>query len=82
MVKPVFRVALGYPIGGVLDDGFQGLAGAGLGGTQPGFELAESEFNGVEIWRLRRQAQQAGSAGFNEFDNLPATSAGPSTCCR
>ena len=41
MVKPIFRVALGYPIGGVPDDGFQGFPGAGLGRAQSGFELAE-----------------------------------------
>ena len=67
MVKPIFRVALDYPIGGVLDGGLQGLAGAGLGRAQPRFELAEGQFNGVEIGRVRRQIQQAGAAGFDEF---------------
>jgi len=46
MVEPVFRIALGYPMGGVLDDGFQSLPSTGLGRAQPGFELVEGEFNG------------------------------------
>ena len=67
VVKPIFRVALGYPIGGVLDDGFQGLAGAGLGRAQSRFELAEGQFNGVKIGRVRRQIEQVGAAGFDAF---------------
>ena len=51
MVKPIFRVALGYPIGGVPDDG---SPGAGLGLAQPGLKFAEGQSDGIEIGRLRR----------------------------
>ena len=61
VVKPIFRVALGYPIGGVLDDGFQGLAGASLSHPQPRFKFAEGQFDGVEIGRVGWQIQQAGA---------------------
>jgi len=54
MVKPIFRVAPGYPMGGVLNDGFQRLAGAGLGRAQSDFELAEGQFDGIEIGRTKR----------------------------
>ena len=55
VVKPVFRVVPGYPVRGGLDDVFQRFAGAGLCGTQPRFEFAEGQFNGVEIGRVGRQ---------------------------
>ena len=54
MVKPVFSVLFGYPIGGSLDDAFQRLSGPGLGGAQPSFELAEDQFNRIKVRRVRR----------------------------
>ena len=63
MVKPVFRVGFGHPFRGLLDDRLQGVAGAGLGGAEPGFELAEGQFDGIEVGRVRRQVEQAGPAG-------------------
>ena len=55
MVEPNVRVALRYPIGSGLDNGFQGVPGAGLSRAQPCFELAEGPFDGIEIGRVRRQ---------------------------
>ena len=67
MVKPVFGILLAYSFRGGLDNAFQRLSGAGLGGAQPGFELAESQLDGIEIGRIGRQVQQARPAGFDEF---------------
>lgn len=53
-VKPILRVLFGYPVDGGSDNGFQGLAGTGLGRAQPHFEFTEGEFDGVEGGRLRR----------------------------
>ena len=41
VVKPIFRGEFGYPIAGVLDVDFPGLAGAGLARSQPSFALVE-----------------------------------------
>jgi len=49
MVKSVFRVVFGYPLGGGPDGFLQQVAGAGLCGAQPRFEFAKSEFNGVKV---------------------------------
>ena len=59
MVGPVFRAARRYPVGGGLNDGFQSLPGTGLGRAQSRFELAEGLFNGIKVWRVRRQVAQA-----------------------
>lgn len=67
VVKPVFRVAPAYPLSSFLDDAFPGLPGSCLCSAQPGFELAEGQFDGVEIRRVRRQIQQAGTAGFDHL---------------
>jgi len=67
MVKPVFGVLLAYPVGGEANGRLQCLSGAGLGRAQPGFQLAEGEFDGVEIGRVGRQLQQASPTGFDEF---------------
>ena len=39
----------GYPVRGGLYDGLKGLAGAGLGRAEPGFEFAEGGFDKVKI---------------------------------
>ena len=49
MVGPVFHVALRYPVGGGLNDGFQGFPGTGLGRAQPRFELAEGSLNRIKV---------------------------------
>ena len=67
VVKPIFCVALRYPFGGGLDNGFQRLAGADLSRTQPSFELAEGESNGVKTGRAGRQVQRTRPAGFDQF---------------
>lgn len=67
MVKLIFRVVFGYPMGGILADGFQGRPGAGPGRAQPGFELAEGAFDGIETGRRRRQIKQADTADFDDF---------------
>lgn len=65
VADPISRVVLSYPVCGGLADGFEGFAGAGLGRTQLGSELAEGRFNKVEIGRVGRQVAQAGAAGFH-----------------
>ena len=57
MVKPIFSILVAYPLRGRLDGGFERLAGVGLGRAQPGFELAEGEFDGVEIGRVGRRTR-------------------------
>jgi hypothetical protein len=59
VIEPVFCIDFGYPLGGFLDDAFQCLLGTGLCGAQPGFELAEGQFDGVEIGRVRGQIRWA-----------------------
>ena len=70
MVGPVFHVALRYPVGGGLNDGFQGLLGTGLGRAQPRFELAEGSFNGIKVRRVRRQVAQARPVFLHGFVQL------------
>ena len=48
LVEPVFRVALRYPVGGGLNDGYQGLPGTGLGCTQPGLSLLKTRAMGLK----------------------------------
>ena len=48
MVGPVFRVALRYPVGGGLNDGFQGLAGATLGHSQPRLSVLKASSMGLK----------------------------------
>ena len=55
MVEPVLRVALRYPVGDGLNDGFKGFPGTDLDLAQPGFELAKGQFDGIEIGRIGRQ---------------------------
>ena len=67
MVKPVFCVVLGYPVGCRSDTGFQRFAGAGPSGAQPRFKFTKGQFDGVEVRRVGRQVAQPRSAGCDQF---------------
>ncbi len=60
MAIPILCVALAYPLSGGTDGFFQQVSGTGLGSTQPGFEFAKGEFDGIKIGRIRGQVQEAG----------------------
>ena len=95
-VEPVFRVALGYPFSGRLDDRLQGVAGAGLGRAQPGFSLLKASSMGLKSGeyggRYSRRALRAAThsawpaalwAGRLSGTTMsPGTSVRPGTCCR
>ena len=67
MVKPIFGIVRGYPLGNGPHHVLQQVAGAGLGHAQPRSEFAESESNGIEIGRIRRQVQQSGTESLHHF---------------
>ena len=67
MVEPVFGILFGYPGGSSLDDFFEQVSGAGLRSTQTGFELTESQLNGVKVQRIRRQVAQPCPVLFHDF---------------
>ena len=78
MVKPVLSILVTYPFCGSLDSGFQRLAGAGSGRAQPGFELAEGEFNRIKTGRVRGQIQQTGTPCGGNFGQSGPCTARPS----
>ena len=67
MVKPIFGIVSGYPIGCSSNGLFEVVVGTCFGRAQPCFELAEREFNRVKIRRVRRQVAQANPLFFRNF---------------
>ena len=67
LVKPIFGISPSYPPGCGPHGVLQQVAGAGLGGAQPGFEFATGQFNGVEIGRIRRQVPQPGAVALHHL---------------
>ena len=67
MGKPVLGIVGANPIHGRTEGFVQGIACAGLGSAQPGFEFAPAVFDGAEIGRLRGQKQHPCPAGLDAF---------------